>query len=82
MNRFLEETKRRKFFYRNIYRGTLTSIVIMFAIIILLVLLNLFYYFNQGDTAYYATSTNGEIFPINATETPPQNANFNSITEY
>ena len=82
MSRFLQEVKRSKYFYCHIYRGTLTALVISLAFLMLLLALNLFYYFNRGDTAYYATSVDGQIFPLEAREIPPANADFNNIVVY
>jgi len=82
MSSFLDTMKRKKNFYRNVYRGTLTTLVITLILIVLLLIVNLFYYFNRGDTAYYATSLDGQIFPLQAQEVPPPNADFSNIVEY
>lgn len=82
MSRLLDAMKRKKNFYRNVYRGTLTALVISLSLIVLLLIINLFYYFNRGDTAYYATSLDGQIFLLQAQEVPPPNADFSNIVVY
>lgn len=84
MGKLLDNVKHRKNFYINAYRGSLTALIVFLSIIIILLLLNLYYfvYANRTDVSYYATSVDGEIFPLKASEVPPPYADFTNIIEY
>ncbi len=82
MSILLENIKRSKNFYPRIYRGILTALFIAFMLISILLVINLYYYVNRGDTAYYATSIDGQLYPIQASEVPPSYTDFTNIVEY
>lgn len=69
----LDGIKQQKSFYRNQYRGTLTALIVAFVIIIILCAVNVVL-MNRKYDVYYASSTEGEVFLLHASEQPPPHA--------
>lgn len=78
----IKQAKQRRNFYRNIYRGGLTMLLICFFLILALLAINLLYYFTAGPVDYYATSTDGQVYPLAASEQPPPYTDFSEVISY
>lgn len=82
MSDLIEQVKTKRNFYRNVYRGALTLLNGLLILIVLLLLANLYFLFNKEEIKYYATSTDGQIYPLKASEIPPPHADFENIEIY